>query len=228
MHITNTIRALLLAFGLILGLGARPETAYALTATSIAPDDADILYTGRWDKSDVLQPWAHWKGSSIIAYFQGTSLAATFSAGNTDNLRVIIDDDAGNSTKIPVSSNTTTYMLATGLRDTVHKIEIVKETDVGRWTFYGFELDAGNVLEAPLDGPNRKITFYGDSNLAGYSLESEQNESGQHLRGSYYGYAGIVARMFFAEYENISRSGATIRSLNSFYDRVDYWNQTPA
>jgi hypothetical protein len=193
----------------------------------VSPNDPGILYMGRWDNSDVLQPWAHWKGSSITLRFEGTSLAATFSATNTDYLRVIIDDDVDRSAKIPVSSSTRTYLLATGLPGSVHKIEIIKETDVGRWTFHGFELDDDSSLAPPPARPAYKISFYGDSNLAGYSLESEQNESGQHLRGSYYGYAGIVARMFGAEYENISRSGATIRSLNGFYDRIDYWYQTP-
>jgi hypothetical protein len=133
MHISSIIRASLLALGLILRMVAGPETGYAQTATQIAPDHPDIVYTGRWDDSDLLQPWAHWKGSSIIAYFQGTSLDATFSAGNSDYLRVIIDDDADSSTKLAVSSSATTYMLATDLSNTaVHKIEIVKETDVGK------------------------------------------------------------------------------------------------
>jgi len=196
-------------------------------AVVITPDDINIVYTGRWDKGNVLEPRAHWRSSSLIAQFEGTSIAATFSAGSNDHLRVIIDNDAASSTKIPVSSSTATYTLATGLTDAVHKIEIIKETDVGRWTVYGLEIDDSKSLVAPPPPPTRKISFYGDSNLAGYSLESEQNESGQHLRGSYYGYAGIVSRMFNAEYENISRSGATIRSLNGFYDRVDYSSQNP-
>ena len=208
---------------MILAVAAAPLQA----AVTVPPNHEHVLYTGRWDRSDVLQPWAHWKGSSITVRFEGTSLAATFSAGSNDYLRVIIDDDAAGSIKIPASSSAATHTLATGLADTEHSVEIIKETDVGRWTFYGFEVDDGKSLVEPPARPARKITFYGDSNLAGYSLESEQNENGQHLRGSYYGYAGIVARMFDAEYENISRSGATIRNLNGFYDRVDYWNQNP-
>jgi hypothetical protein len=95
-------------------------------------------------------------------------------------------------TKIPASSSAGTHTLAARPTDTVHTVEIIKETEVGCWTFYGFEVDDGRSLAPHPGRPVHKITFYGDSNLAGYSLESEQNQSGQHLRGSYYGYAGIA------------------------------------
>ena len=71
------------------------------------------------------------------------------------------------------------------------------------------------------------MVFYGDSNLAGYSLESERNLGGSHLAGCHYTYAGITARMFGAEYQNISRSGATISSLNTSFDRIDWTTNSP-
>lgn len=87
-----------------------------------------------------------------------------------------------------------------------------------------------DYLRVIIDGDSAgslKIAFYGDSNLAGYSLEHEQNQSGNHLRGTYYGFAGIVSRMFDAEYHNVSRSGATIRTLNNFYNRMDNGSRNP-
>ena len=152
----------------------------------------EIAYTGRWDNSNTAAPWAFWKGASIIVNFQGTSIAADLSSTSTDYLRVIVDGDAAGSLKIAVSSGTGVVVLASGLSDSVHQLEIVKETDSGGWSFRGFELDAGKALDAPPVRPPRKIAFYGDSNLAGYSLEHEQNQSGNHLRGTYYGFAGIV------------------------------------
>jgi lysophospholipase L1-like esterase len=200
----------------------------AQAAVLVAPDDPDIRYTGRWDFSDSSKPWGYWIGTSIIAKFEGTSLSASFSAGNTDQLRVTIDGDMTTSTKIAVGSAEASYVLASGLADAEHLVEIVKETDVGRWTFAGFELDDGASLVALPPRPSRRMVFYGDSNLAGYSLESEQNDGDQALRGSHYGYAGIASRRLGAEYHNISRSGATIRSLNGVFDRVDYGSRTPA
>ncbi|MFC1799867.1 GDSL-type esterase/lipase family protein, partial [Candidatus Eisenbacteria bacterium] len=99
---------------------------------------------------------------------------------------------------------------------------------VGNWVFQGFELDDGKSLASPPARPPRRIEFYGDSNLAGYSLESEENESGGNLRGSYYGYAGIVSRMFDAEYHNVSRSGAKIADINAVYNRYAYLSPAPA
>jgi len=205
--------------------------AATVQAAVITPDREEIRYTGRWDHSTPTKPWAYWIGSSIIANFTGTSISATLSASNTDYIRVIIDGNATVSEKIQISSAELTYFLAENLDiSEQHTVEIVKETDGGRLIFHQFLLDEGErLVSLPVpDEPVRKISFYGDSNLAGYSLESEQNQSDRSLRGSYYGYAGITARMFGAEYENISRSGATLRSMNNAFDRIDYWSPDPA
>ena len=202
----------------------------AQAVTTVDPSDPKILYTGRWDSSIASRPWAYWIGASIIVRFEGSSIAATFAAGYSSDLdyfRIIIDNDAANSTKIPAGTSMATYTLASGLVDTVHKIEIVKETDEGNWIFYGFELDDGKSLSAPPARPPRKMEFYGDSNLAGSSLESEENDSDGHLRGTYYGLAGITSRMLNAEYHNISKGGETISGMNEKYERIDYWSAAP-
>ena len=202
--------------------------SYANAASLVGATDPNISYTGRWDKSNASAPWAFWKGASIIVNFEGTSIAIDTSSTSTDYLRVFINGvPAISNPKISVSSDTGVIELASGLSDTIHQLEIVKETDSGRWTFRGFELDNGKGLVGPPARPPHKIAFYGDSNLAGYSLEHEQNQSGNHLRGTYYGFAGIVSRIFDAEYHNVSRSGATIRTLNGFYDQFDNGSRNP-
>ena len=199
-------------------------------AVTIDPSDSHIQYTGRWDFSNPSAPWCGWQGSSIIARFHGTGITATFDSGDTtEYFRIIIDDDQANSNKIPVFNTIQTYTLASGLVDSTHKVEIVKETysNMGnKATFYGFEVTGAGLVSPPARPP-RKIEFYGDSNLAGQSLEHEQNQSATNLRGSYYGYAGITSRMFNAEYHNISKSGATISSQNGVYDRIGYNYSTP-
>ncbi|MDP6418904.1 MAG: GDSL-type esterase/lipase family protein [Candidatus Krumholzibacteria bacterium] len=202
----------------------------ASASSPVDPADPHLLYTGRWDDSNASEPWCYWMGSSIIAHFEGSSLAITCSGGwwsNYDYLRVIIDDDAANSSKIAIGTSMATHVLATGLGDSSHKVEIIKETDMGYWLVEGFELDDGKSLLAPPERPSRRIEFYGDSNLAGYSLEHEENHSGYHLRGTYRGYAGIVSRMLDAEYTNVCRSGDRIAEIHSVFDQVDYWSPTP-
>ena len=138
-------------------------------AAIVDPTDANIAYTGRWEDSNASAPWAYWKGASIIVNFQGTSIAIDASSTSTDYLRVFVDGQPIEpKPKIAVSSGTGVVELASGLSDSVHQLEIIKETDGGRWTFRGFELDDGKGLVAPPARPSRKIAFYGDSNLAGY------------------------------------------------------------
>lgn len=195
--------------------------ASAADADLIDPSDPDLLYTGRWQASNPSAPWAQAKGASLIARFEGTSLAITLTTGGSEYYRVIIDGDVVASTKTTLPSGTSTT-LASGLPDAVHEIEIIKETDSGKATLTALTLDPGKALVAPLPRPPRRIAFYGDSNLAGYSLESERNQGAASLQGSYNSYAGVTARMFDAEYHNISKSGATIVSLNSRFDRYDW------
>ena len=204
------------------------SAADATAVVSIDPSDSKILYTGRWNFSSPSIPSASWQGSSIIAKFKGNAISAIFDTGSTtEYFRIIIDDDKAGSNKIPVYNTIQKYVLASGLTDTEHKIEIVKETYNGfNWTFHGFEVTGTGLVEPP-DRPVRKIEFYGDSNLAGFSLEHEQNQGDTSLRGSYYGFAGITSRMLNAEYHNISRSGATISSLHRRYDRLDWWKGKP-
>jgi hypothetical protein len=196
-------------------------------ADTIDPSNANILYTGRWNMANPSEPSTQAKGSSIIANFQGTSIGVTVYPRNYgEYFRIIIDDDAAGSSKILIPS-TLPLTLASGLTDTVHKIEIIKETDLGRATLLALELDSGKTLTPPPARPPRRITFYGDSNLAGWSLESERDAYDATLTGSYYTYAGIVARMFDAEYHNISWGGAQIADLNTSYDQIEWNAATP-
>ena len=197
----------------------------AQAATVIDPSNSNIQYRGRWDDSNASAPWCHAKSCTIIANFQGTSIAADFSGGSGDYIRVIIDDDAPGSVKIATPVGLTT--LASGLSDSNHKIEIVKETDQARITFLGFELDDGKSLNSPPARPPRKIEFYGDSNQAGDSNESERNDGDVALRGNYYTYPGYISRMFDAEYINFSKSGSTISSTDTSHVRIDWGSSTP-
>jgi lysophospholipase L1-like esterase len=199
----------------------------AARAVLVDPSDPAILYTGRWNASNASEPWAQAKASSVIVRFEGTSIGVALDTGSQEYYRIIIDEDAASSSKTTLSS-ASIATLASGLPDAVHQIEIAKETDQGRWTLLGFEIDDGKSLAPPPARPNRRLVFYGDSNLAGYSLESERNQGNTNLLGSYYTYAGITARMFDAEHHNISKSGATISSLNSSFDRIDWGSNNPS
>ncbi|MAB80253.1 MAG: hypothetical protein CMJ89_12945 [Planctomycetes bacterium] len=194
----------------------------------IDPSDSRVAYTGRWNFSDPDRPWCGWQGASFVVNFNGTKLWADLDAGTlTEYFRVIIDDDHARSKKIAVTSSRATYALTPRMPLGVHKVEVVKESYAGRnATLFGLEV-RGVGLDEPPVRPLRKIEFYGDSNLAGYSLENEQNNGANVFVGCHFGYAGITARMFAAEYHNVSASGETISSLHNRYDRMDWWTPNP-
>ena len=193
----------------------------------IAPTHPGIQYNGRWVFKDTTEAQAEWQGASITVWLESHRLEAILDGGTeTEYFRIIINDDVSTTRKIAVSPGKSTYTLASSLPPGTNKVELVKETYVGeKTTFFGFLLNGNDPeLIPPPSTPSRYLLFYGDSNLAGYSLESEHNESDFSLRGSYFGLAGITSRMFDAAYQNISISGASISSLHAVFDQASRWN----
>ena len=206
-----------------------PQKNHAISAM-----DHRIRYQGRWDRTNSASPWCAWQGSSFRLRFEGTAIAADIDGGARDEyIRVILNGNSTQSKKIKIPKGRKKITLASDLPLGVHDIEIVKEsyTGRGRMSLFGFEIVGKGLLELPKRKPRLQIEFYGDSNLAGYSLEHERNKSGAQYVGCHFTYAGIVARMLDAEYQNISSSGAVIsgkrNSVLSFFDRVDFYEPEP-
>ncbi len=201
--------------------GGAGDGGASLTWASISADDTRVRYVGRWDQGDPTAPRVGWQGASATLRFSGTALSVDLSVGRaTEYFRAIIDGDDAGSVKFPVGSERATYTLAEGLDAGEHDVRLVKETYAGTLSvLYGFEVLGEPVDPAP--APSRRIVFYGDSNLEGTSLESERNAQTWDVVGSHFTYAGDVARMFDADYQNISVGGATIGSLDGFCDRLD-------
>ena len=188
-------------------------------------DNPSIVYQGRWDKSQLSSPWCGWQGSSVAMNFDGSAIAmGVIVRGNDEWFKVIIDGDISGARKIEVSGENRwqAIVIAQGLPAGQHHVEVVKETNNnGQVSFLGFAgLDGLGVL-APPAPKTKRIAFYGDSNLAGDSLEHESNNGQLKYRGCTNTWAGITARRFDAEYQNCSISGATISTLNGWYDRID-------
>lgn len=195
---------------------------------SISPDDPVIQYTGRWDFSNPQEPWCAWQGSSFVVQFDGTDLAAVLNVGSsTEWFRVIVDGDHSASFKLRITPGRQVVPLATDLPSGVHQVEVVRETYFGtNATLFGLHLEGTSFLPPPPRRPHRMV-FYGDSNLAGYSNESERNLGDQDLVGVHFGFAGILARSLNAEYHNISSSGETLGGLLNRYDRMQWYGENP-
>lgn len=204
-----------------------------LPKVKIDPADPEIHYSGRWERSKQSAPWCAWQGSAIKATFRGTAINAEFESDRNEYVRIIVDRDVAKSRKIQLAEGKQCYVVATELTDGEHQVELVKETysGKGRLTFHGFHIVGEGILKPLNPKPRLRIEFYGDSNLAGHSLEHEKNKGGAAYTGCFYTYAGIVSRMLDAEYHNISRGGAIIagrlNSVTSFYNRVDFYEAEP-
>ena len=205
----------------------------ATPVDEISPSDPRLQYVGRWDRSDSNSPWCAWQGSSLRFRFRGESCSAILTnTGEEEYIRILIDGEALPESKIPLQPGRHRYQLCSNLKPGEHEVEIVKETYLGKGRMHcnAIQIPAGQILSPPPPKPLR-IAFYGDSNLAGYSLENERNDSAKQYRGSHFTFAGIVARMLDADYQNISSSGATLagkpNSGLTFFDRMDFHSVVP-
>ena len=198
-----------------------------------AESTADIHFYGRWDLSDTSNPWCAWQGSTFAAEFEGRQISATLEADREEYIRVILDGDHRDSRRIRLAAGRCVYELANGVDLGRHRIEVVKETYSGRGRLYlhGLESHGGEIISSERRRPRLRLQFYGDSNLAGNSLEHERDERGAEFSGCHYTFAGIVSRMLDAEYQNISVTGARIlgssNSVLSFFDRMDFYEAQP-
>jgi lysophospholipase L1-like esterase len=217
----------LLATSALISLLATP--ALGMEQVVVPPTDPNIQYLGRWDFTDSMTPNCGWQGSGFRVRFEGTGVRATLdSIWLNESFRVVVDGNVLQSTKFVVTPGPALYTLADGLSDGVHSVELIKETYEGvNVEFHGLESEGTGLLQ-PSPPARRRIEFYGDSNLAGSSLGHEQDNSAVQFIGNLYGYAAITARMFDAEYQNISWSGSTISGVNARFDRIDWFSATPA
>jgi len=202
--------------------------AFAVSASSqltqIAADDPNLVYTGRWNFDDPTEPWCAWQGCSVTVRFEGRGLGIPLSPGNnTHYFGVIIDGDISTFDKFQAETSPHIHRLLADPNGGIHEVEIIRESYARtNWEFRGFVLNDGSVL-APEPRPARRIEFYGDSNLDGTSNEHERDRGWRGFKGTTFVFAGIVSRMFDAEYHNISWGGETIAGINKRgFDRMEH------
>jgi hypothetical protein len=210
---------------------------------TIDADDPNIQYTGRINHADPKAPVMWLPGSYIIANFEGASINVSFNDFNGNGVTtqdgyaynnyfyVIIDDGA--PSLISLTAGSATYAVASGLSDTVHKIQLFKRTEgnTGEVAFEGFELENGKSLVAPPVRPSRRIEYFGDSITAGHSVQFLPGDVGNSgkapFQDNYYTYAAVTARNLDAEYHCIAISGIGLYvdtwwsggNMFNYYDR---------
>lgn len=103
-----------------------------------------------------------------------------------------------------------TYLIAKGLTDTIHEIEIFKLTEemFGKTRFYGFVAEQGTTI-VPIENERKKmIEYIGNSITCGYGNEGQNGEIfGPSTENHYMTYAAITSRNFNARHLAVCKSG---------------------
>lgn len=184
---------------------------FAHASVVISPSDARILYMGRIDQRDPGFAVLSWPSSAITVRFTGHSLSGIFSSTQRyapDYLGVMIDGQIVGTPLAP-ATRPDTYELVSGLAEGPHTAVIFKRTEYwGAVSFGGLLLDDNATLLSPPPAPQRRIEFYGDSNVSAHDSEDIYDIGYSRYNDSWMGYAGQAARMLQAQWQNLGWGGA--------------------
>ena len=183
---------------------------YIFAENFISPTQSLIEYSGRIDFSNPEAPRFSYSGISIRCKFQGSNISVKLDDDGNNNVYNIIVDHVIIK-RIKVTYGVNTYILASGLIDTTHEVEIYKltETGYGKTKFLGFILDGGSVL-VPLSNPRtRLIEYIGNSIICGFGVEGDgvTSVSSNLNENHYVTYAAITSHNFNALHMAVSKSG---------------------
>jgi lysophospholipase L1-like esterase len=230
------MKKILFVFGLLIA------SIYIAYSGDTIPANSNLIeYTGRIDFSDPLIPEFSYSGVSIRASFSGTSLSAIMDDNDGRNYyNVILNGEVINT--INVTRGKKAYLLAEGLEDKTHEIELFKRTELtfGKSQFFGFILDAGKTLSPIGNDRARFIEYIGNSITCGYGNEGENGDSFLPTNENHYlTYAAITSRNFNSRHMAVSRSGIGIyRNYNgpatgntdcmaNYYNRIFLYDENP-
>ncbi len=195
-------------------------------ADTIGLDDPNIRYTGRWLTTNASQPQTSWAGTQLQFSFTGTTAAIELDTGKkAEQFRVIVNGEP-NPLPITIKPGRQWVELAKNLTKDTHHIALFKETLYGeRTTFY--RLKADGALQPLPPKPSKRIAFFGDSNMDGTSMYSDE-DSGH--TGTYYAYPSVVSRMLNAEPSIQAMGGATLggkgnNAVTQFIYSPDFYSQ---
>jgi lysophospholipase L1-like esterase len=163
-----------------------------------------------------------WQGAGLVATVKGGSIAVKLRSEPSPNnssttvfFQPVVDGQPGTRFAVPSGADQT-VILASGLTDAEHSVELYRETEgtYGKSTFLGFA--SGSVIGAP-SASGRYIEVVGDSISAGYgNLGSEPHPNWTanpacHWtaeNSSWYAtYAAVAGRALNAEVSTVARSG---------------------
>lgn len=172
-----------------------------------APEAAEVHLIGRFDASGAA-PRATWSGSTALARFTGSEIAARLDGASDLWFEIVIDGSSVG--RFVTTGGEQLYPLASGLSAGEHVVEIVRRNEgfFGAFSFLGFEPTGGALVASPSPHEHR-IEFIGDSLTCGYGIEGSSatcNFSGS-TESAYATYAMIASRDLGAAAHLVCYSG---------------------
>lgn len=210
-------------------------------ASRVAFADPRIQWFGR-KTLDASSAKLHYGGTGCRFLFQGSSLAVDCekvheSAGVSLGFRI------DGSPEIPVllfDCERSLRQVVVGLEPGWHEAVIYRRSDAWRDSIilHQFILEEGSEIEAPKHFPNRRIDFYGDSILAGGSVEAVGFEGEEDasitlwnpedtITNGWWGFGAITARMLDAHSHINGIGGLALLNGTGWYgDPLVGWEET--
>lgn len=193
--------------------------------TDTDPGEPAVHYVGRYDDSDPAHVRLGWSGVGFVVRFNGTGATAHLDdAGGY--LTVVVD---GEVQPTLATSGEQDYVLASGLADGEHVIEVYRRTEgsFGPTTIGDVTLEGELLPPPPVD---RRIEIIGDSITCGYGNEGiSPCTFSADTENHYMTYGAIAAREVGAELHTIAWSGKgvlynygedTNQPMPELYDRT--------
>ena len=171
------------------------------------PGVPEVHYVGRYDASDPTHVRMGWSGVGFVVRFDGTGATARLDDAS-QFLTVVVDGTV--QPTLPTTGGEQDYVLATGLPDGEHVIEVYRRTE----GFFGTTTVVDVMLEGELLPPppvTRRMEIVGDSITCGYGDEGMEGCSfSADTENHYMTYGAIAARDVGAELHTIAWSGKGI------------------
>lgn len=192
---------------------------------AIPPDHPLLSYSGRLDCHAPGGPLLGFVGSSVRIRFYGTGLELKlkdFGEGTPQTTNYYdVSIDARTPTLLEVSPAQERYVLASGLSEGEHEVEVFKRVEAttaghlgaGKGQILGFVLHGRALL--PVAARARRLEFIGDSITCGYGNEVSTDNPGAapyttRASNGHRAYGALTAARLGAEYLAVAYSGRGI------------------
>lgn len=156
-----------------------------------------VWFNGRWAEKNGY-PTTINQGSSLFAKFKGTSISGTFSKANSVDQDAMLAVRIDNGSYTRIKATNAMQVLASGLSDSMHIIEVVldgiQEKTTGIWAEgNGISFKGFNIETTAVKPRNKTILYFGDSITEGVNVLG--GGANPDVNSGYQTYAGVASRL---------------------------------